>query len=410
MEEKQFDYEDYIQKRLKEIDDLDERRFAKNLLLENLGSIFAWTEDKYKSLEERILSGLDVSWRHFNIYTTIAERSAYDPINSFWHPMCEDDIRPGRRRERITIYLAADDGKCREFLRQKTITGTDRETGDSFCFKIEKTARYQERMQKLYRLFSGNHIPWQTVNLGHVERFFDLVPAEDTPFDADAAYLCGEWDEYILWEMIPLWNIEKREVHSVEYRIPCVDEIFYEHIIYLPETEDGEDGYLAETKEEVLSIRYEGNRILLRTREDSLGDTLLYRLHQDRSESDFGYPYPVLSNCKKDNLAARYLQQTGRFLQTPLELYRKIEEMSEGYRLDISGYEITDRVEGGALCGDMNSFMGEQLFSRDKRNILLLRIRRGQQEDDYLYESRIRYVLTQLQMEFLEYRCMGVWV
>lgn len=29
-------------------------------------------------------------------------------------------------------------------------------------------------------------------------------------------------------------------------------------------------------------------------------------------------------------------------------------------------------------------------------------------EEDYLYESQIRYILSQLQMEFLEYRCVGM--
>ena len=46
IEEYQFDYENYIQMRLKEIDDLDERRFAKELLLEGLAKVFACTEKK----------------------------------------------------------------------------------------------------------------------------------------------------------------------------------------------------------------------------------------------------------------------------------------------------------------------------------------------------------------------------
>ena len=39
-----FEFAGYIQKRLKDIDDLDERRFAKELLLENLCKVFTWTE------------------------------------------------------------------------------------------------------------------------------------------------------------------------------------------------------------------------------------------------------------------------------------------------------------------------------------------------------------------------------
>ena len=410
MEEKQFDYEKYIQKCLREIDDLDERRFAKNLLLENLGKVFQWAEEKYSALEQRVLDELELSWKRFPVYMTIVERTAYDPISSFWFPLCEEDVKASGKKEYKTIYLAADDGNCRRFSEQKTITGIDKETGESICFKIERAAVYQEKIQKLYTLFSSNHIPWQTVNMGHVERFFDLIPVEGICMEPDTDISFGEWDRYIRQGMIPLWNIEKREVHSVEYRVPCVDETFYEHIFYLPGAEGDEDGYLAETEEDILSIRYEENRILLRTKEDTLGDAMIYRLHQNRPEKEYGYRYPVLTNCRKDNLAARYLQQTGNFIQTPMELYRKIEEMSEGYKIDILDHEITDRVDGKSLRGDMNSFAGEQIFSQDKRNILLLRIKKEMREDDYLYESRIRYILTQLQMEFLEYRCVGILV
>ena len=82
--------------------------------------------------------------------------------------------------------------------------------------------------------------------------------------------------------------------------------------------------------------------------------------------------------------------------------------MAGGYGIGILGYEIVDRVEGNYLSGDMNSFTGVRLFSHDNRKILLIRIGKEEQNQaDYLYEAQVRYILSQLQMEFLEYRCMG---
>ena len=61
------------------------------------------------------------------------------------------------------------------------------------------------------------------------------------------------------------------------------------------------------------------------------------------------------------------------------------------------------------LSGDMNEFAMSGVFSKDTRRILLFRIKREEQgAGGYLYESQIRYILSQLQMEFLEYRCVGV--
>ena len=59
----------------------------------------------------------------------------------------------------------------------------------------------------------------------------------------------------------------------------------------------------------------------------------------------------------------------------------------------------------------MNGFIGGPILSQDKRSILLFKIQREERaEEDFLYESQIRYLLSVLQMEFLEYRCAGVLV
>ena len=105
------------------------------------------------------------------------------------------------------------------------------------------------------------------------------------------------------------------------------------------------------------------------------------------------------------------MQQTGNFIQTPMELYRKIEEMSGTYNIIFLGYEITDHIEGSPIEGDMNAYIGTQVFSKDKRSILLFKFQKEEMAmGEYLYESQIRYILSQLQIEFLEYRCMGVMV
>lgn len=415
IEEKMFDYEKYIQDRLKEIDDLDERRFAKELLLEGLGNVFTWAERKYDALEKRIQNELDVPWNSFHVFMTIIDRADYDPINHFWFPVCEDDVKKNIKRECETVYLAADERVCREFNEQKVLVGTDSKTGEIVRFRIERSARYQQSIKKLYELFAGNYIPWQTLHLGHLERFYDLIPEDgtlvDKERDEERVFQYGEWDKYIQTGKILLWNIDKTSIHSNEYRIPCIDEAFYEHVFYLSQEQTNEDGYLIEAGEEILSVRYEKNKIILKTKKAPLENVFLYRLYQGKPEESAGYRYPVLSNGRKDNLAARYLHQTGNFIQTPMELHRKIEEMTGGYQINVLGYEIAAHVEGKLLSGDMNVFTGTRIFGQDKRSILLIKMQReAQAEEDYLYESQIRYILSVLQMEFLEYRCVGILV
>ena len=108
-EEREFDYRDYIQRQLREIGDLDERRYAKELLLGSLGEMFAWTEAKYRALEQRIRDELDTPWERFDISMTAVRRKDHDPINDHWHPVCEEDLRPEREHGCMTVYLMADD-------------------------------------------------------------------------------------------------------------------------------------------------------------------------------------------------------------------------------------------------------------------------------------------------------------
>ncbi|MBO5055728.1 MAG: hypothetical protein J6C64_05150 [Lachnospiraceae bacterium] len=410
-EEKMFDYENYIQKRLKEIDDLDERKYAREILLDGLGRIFRQTEEKYEALEQRILRELDVPGKRFGTYMTIIEKKDFDPINSFWFPVCKEDIKGSRQQEYDSFYFMAEEEKRIDFFRQEMIEGIEEESGKSIRFQIRKVCRYEEAVKKLYALFANNHIPWQTVHMGHLERFFEAVPVEELSSGSRIHFQWGKWEEYVKTGMMPLWNIQKEAVNSREFRVPCIDEVFYEHIFYLPDDRAEEDGYLVEAKEDILSIRYERNRVLLKTKQDILQDVSVYRLHQETPVNSFGYGYAVLSNKRKDNLAGRYLYQAGNFLQTPMELRRKIEEMSGSYRIDNIDFEISEKAKSGYLTGDMNGFAGVQVFSSDKRSMLVFKFRKEeQQRADYLYESQIRYILSQLQMEFMEYQCVGVLV
>ena len=142
-EEKEFDYENYIKRRLREIDDLDERRYAKELLLGSLGELAAWTEAKYKALEQRIREDLDNPWKGFQTAMTVIDRADYDPINPFWRPVCGEDLKPPKGSGRMTVYLMADDAACQRFMEQGTVYAADRETGQQLCYSIVQPERYQ---------------------------------------------------------------------------------------------------------------------------------------------------------------------------------------------------------------------------------------------------------------------------
>ena len=89
-----FDFEAYIQERMKEIDDWDERRFAKTVLLDGLLRVMRVTEEKYRRLEERVYSEIENEISRYAIQSTVISRGDYDPTNTTLFPICMDDLAP----------------------------------------------------------------------------------------------------------------------------------------------------------------------------------------------------------------------------------------------------------------------------------------------------------------------------
>lgn len=410
-EEKNMDYVEYIQKRLKEIEDTEERKVARELLLEGFMKLYTWTEGKYQALEERIWKELSAPWKSFHVHTTIVKREHVDPINGFWHPLCPQDLKSINPEGIKTIYLKADDAGCRAFLEMGRLSAIEEKTEREVIFQIKRAERYEDRVRKLYHLFTANHVPWQTVPMGHLERFFDLVPEEEMPSDTVFHLTYGSWEEWVREDMVPLWNIEQIQVESQEFRLPLVDEVIYEHIYHLEGGKQNHSGILVDTREDILSLRYEENKVLLKTRKERMEQVELYQLHQKKPDKSYGYDAPVLSNERGDNLSARYTGQTGRFIQTPAQLQCKIKEWAQEFPLQLKGCEITSRVEEDTLAGDMNHCLEDMLFDRDERKILLFTFQweeEGEGPLSYLKDSWIRYLLSQIQIEYLEYQCRGV--
>ncbi|MDY4097784.1 MAG: hypothetical protein SOY47_13915 [Lachnospiraceae bacterium] len=406
-----MDYREYLQKQLGGIRDIEERKEARELLLEGFLALYTLTEGKYQVLEERIEKELTLPGKAFAIYTTIVKKEDRDPINGFWYPLCSADLKPGLDEGRKTIYLAGNDESMKAFLQQKQILGTEEKTGRRVNFRLEKASRYEDCIKKLYQLFQTNQVPWQTVPMGHLERFVDLVPEEGVLPEETFRISYGVWEGAVREDMVPLWNVEEIQVESKEFRHPCMDEVIYEHIYALGTGRQEDVGILVETEEEFLSVRYEENRVLVKTQKEELGEVKLYLLHQQEVRSSYGYTAPVLSNQRQDSLAARYLQRAGRFIQTPAELRRKVRELSKDFGVELLNYTIFDEVREKALRADMNDCLGNSLFPQDKRNILLFTF--GWKKEgglpEYLQESWLRYLLSQLQLEYLEYQCLGEW-
>lgn len=383
MGERIFDYERYIQKCLKEIPDLEERREAKMIFGQGLKEVFVRSENRYRKLEEDIYQSMEIRDGTYIIGTTIGKRSSTQNADGIWFPMIEKDIGGGSGM--ITIYLAADDEKCNQFESKKTICGRRKADGEMIEFQIGKCRKYIEEADKLQKLYAENNIPWKPVHTGYLERFYDLSCLEkDKVSVEEIEFEDSEFKKYILTGIIPLWNINRKSISSYEYRIASDKEVLYEHAIHIPQ--DHKDmGYLIEKNSGIINILHEKQGVTVTSKKTSLENIVVWCIKKaEKAEGIHGYQ--IFTNHTQDSFADRYLNQTGRFLQTRAELVRRIQSLTLELPVSLSEYEITGEIGG-------------------KRKLVLTF--RCEDEKDYMCDAHIRYIQERVQGMYGEYRCVG---
>ncbi|ANU48232.1 hypothetical protein ADH76_11660 [Enterocloster clostridioformis] len=417
-----FDFERYMEERLREIDDLDERKFAKKLLLEGLGKVIRCTEAKYQQLERRVYEELEIEDNQYEAVLTIVKRSHYDPTNGTLFPVSEEDLdetvlketwSDGSRRWLGSIFLEASDDRQRDFQDRTKFTGTlvKAEENRAAAFEILPAMRYREVIEGLYLVFQDNHIPWDTINTGYLDKFYDVFiyiegtePAPDSLEEVTIEF--EEYKEEIRYGRIPLWNLEWVTFDSADFMLPCINGIYYEHEFSL-EDKDEKDGYLIQSNEDILEIRHEKNKIVIKSLKETFENWKALHLVQKETVRSLDYNAPLLTNRKRDSFIRRYAENSRVQLMTKTDLFRRIMELDIRDYIEVVGYEICESARDFPNTEGMNWFVRDELFPMESRRVLLLKFKE-RQPGHYLNGSMVRFVISQMQLEISEYRCVGV--
>lgn len=425
-----FDYERYIAGQLREIDDLDERRFAKRVLLDGLGAIIRQWEQKYAELEERVFREIEIPDGCYGIVSTVIKRRDYESTNGTFFPVFPADLQAEECGKLLsgegylyagTIFLEADDSLCREFEALKALHGTaGRQEGRGEAdFHIRQAKRYRDAVEGLYPVFLENRIPWKTVNIGYLDKFYDLyIPGEtkDMQESKNARFMdiedmdidFGKFADKVRMGLIPLWNIEAVSFDSMDFMMPCIDGTYYEYEFDVGER-NHKDGYLIEPRKEILEIRHEKDKIVIRSVSESFQKWGAWRIVQGETVQPFTHDVPLLGNRRKDSFIGRYAAKTGVQLLTKADLFRRIKEIDAGEWMEAVDCEILESCEGtdNLIEGSMNWFVLGELFPMDTRRILLIKFR-ARKPGYYMNDSMVRFIVSSLQMDIGEYRCTGI--
>ena len=419
----EFDIKKYVKDRLSEIKEEDEYVFAKSVLYDGLYRMSEVFEERYKSLYKKVYDELESKEESYEIAVLLLSKNENTFLRMFFPisdlDVIEDkeaDIKEGFKEECMedknsikTVYLNATDSVCKAFLQEDIrVSFTNNKEKHTLLVQPKKALRYRKEVGKLYETFSYNGLRWNTVNTAYLDRFFDIdLPGlPQNARDVEVDY--GKYADMIEEELYPVWNIEKNVFKSSTFLSPSKDGLYYEREMIRQKDKEIILRLIQKTGG-MVGIRQEEEKIIVKSYEESYSDLEGYNIFDIRYTKE-ELPIGLISNKRKEGMIGRLLNKAKEKIHTEAEIERIIEELDIGEYVSLKSCErlATNKafLEEMKILPDMNNFTNENFQLTDESPKLILRFLRN--SDSNLCEAMVRYAISQLQISFDEYICIGV--
>lgn len=269
---------------------------------------------------------------------------------------------------------------------------------------LRYSSKYLQKLKSLYYVFSENGLPWRTVNGIYFYKFLDVYGTQDTAqeitgFNIDFA----QYEKYISYDKALLWNISPitAAVAACEAK-PAYNAVQFEHT--LKNLQLDENRYLFCPFGDKFTSFRRGQTMYVRTNTLQLEQFRLLRITGGEDADSLLYLKPK-SNKKKpgfiDSLAM------GRYIPTRGEAERIVRSFTDETGITLADIEVLPSTEENILLYkgvDYNLFIETNSFLAEKKLLLFT----FEVDADSLWAHEIMFfVLSELQLNFYEYRCVG---
>ncbi len=426
--EQDFDMEGYIKKRMLEITSLEDRRLFKEITEKLLLGINDYNQNAYKTLEQKILNEHKTQQKEFAVYLTLTDLEHYDATDSFMYPMIAEDakkseafdsdmvktLKKGEKPKLFTVYLKTSVSDIHKLVHGNRIfQGSIRTQKGEYkgTFELSRNEQYMDLVKNLYYIFGVNYQPWMTVCEAYIAKMFDvyLCSAGQLTEKEEIQDITIDFEEYagrVYYNMIPLWNLEKKIEKTSTYPDACIDKVNYEHRIFSHRLKEECEYLIMNTDVEITNIRRLNGDLLITCPLDNPCEWQLYQVNK-RNGKEY-YLYPVLSNQSKESFAGSLTDMFRRSIKTKAELARLMEAFSYSDYVVFQDYEILDtEPEDLEACNyNMDGFILDEIRIGRSRQTLVLSFTAAE-EENYLNEDIMSFLVTQVQKLFPEYLCIG---
>ncbi len=419
---------DIIQDRLNKINDLNDRRFMKKILYDVFDNVVLYNMDMYKRLEKRIYDEIEDPLNKFYIYTCLEKVENIDPVNDFLHPIIPADLddtvydmneineKLQNNQEFIvtSIFLKCDNLTFREILkRRRYYKGYVKTNQDVHEIEVSlrECRKYIDEIEKLYRVFQYNKIIWSTLNCPYAYKYVDIILNSSILLKPDEKITeiiidLAEYEKYKEINAIPLWNIKKIEAEDKSFPMPAKDRINFDHVISLEEF-GVQNGYLVgiENVDYIYCKRLEKDLVIVSPNDNQHKWSLLQIEDINNSKQSI-YNFELLSNNRNLGFIGRYSNVKSMIIRTKGEIARLVQCYELSKELLFQNAEVRDSYKKIEQTINFNDFIDDNIRVDDGKKILLLKFKPYDREN-YLIYDKMSFLISELQILFPEYKCIG---
>jgi hypothetical protein len=246
-----------------------------------------------------------------------------------------------------------------------------------------------------------------------MNKFFDicLTGPADIPLGIELrpeqlAINLGTYAGMMRRKLIPVWNVGQYRVKGGDVSMPAVDAINYEYRFDL-DTISKDDGFLVDYNNTyILDSRREGRALVITSPKKENVRWNMYRVHRRQDSDVVVYPYPVLSNARKDAFSQRLLLRYGTRIGTRAEMCKLLTSFEAAKYVTLQDVYFTGAKTPGDSY-DMNPFIRDEIRDPAFQKTLVLSFR-AKQRDSFVNRDIISFLTSALQAVYSEYRCIGI--
>ena len=177
--------------------------------------------------------------------------------------------------------------------------------------RLRENREYLKKIEYLYLLFTRNGIPWQPANAPYLYKMADMIvtglPEGITGKEKirRVTIQFGEYSSMIQEDVIPVWNIQRLELDSIGFPIPCGDHQNYEHSVSLKK-HGINHAYLVEDDRNVQSVSQEGERLRIVCKTGEAKKWGIYQIRSSQEQKIDRYTFPIMGNGREESFAEKY--------------------------------------------------------------------------------------------------------